>query len=51
MAVCDLDSNRVDQGKTLINGYYAKRPARRMTVLPATTTITNCWPTKTSMQW
>ena len=24
MAVCDLDANRVEQGKTLVNGYYAK---------------------------
>jgi predicted dehydrogenase len=25
MAVCDLDSNRVEQGKALVNGYYAKK--------------------------
>jgi predicted dehydrogenase len=24
MAVCDLDANRLEQGKTLVNGYYAK---------------------------
>jgi Oxidoreductase family, NAD-binding Rossmann fold len=24
IAVCDLDSKRVEQGKTLVNGYYAK---------------------------
>ena len=24
MAVCDLDSKRVDQAKTLVNGYYAR---------------------------
>jgi hypothetical protein len=25
MAVCDLDAKRVDEGKTLINGYYSKK--------------------------
>src|ERR1700739_4674400 len=25
MAVCDLDSNRVEEGKALINGYYTKK--------------------------
>ena len=24
MAVCDLDANRVEEGKALVNGYYAK---------------------------
>jgi hypothetical protein len=28
MAVCDLDSNRVEEGKTLINGYYAKKTGK-----------------------
>jgi len=28
MAVCDLDSKRVDAGKALINGYYAKRTGK-----------------------
>ena len=25
IAVCDLDSKRLDQAKTLVNGYYAKQ--------------------------
>ena len=25
VAVCDLDSNRVEAGKALVNGYYAKK--------------------------
>jgi predicted dehydrogenase len=28
MAVCDLDANRVDQAKTLINGVYSKKTGR-----------------------
>jgi hypothetical protein len=28
MAVCDLDANRVEAGKTLINGYYAKKTGK-----------------------
>jgi hypothetical protein len=28
MAVCDLDANRVEQGKTLINGVYAKKAGK-----------------------
>jgi len=28
MAVCDLDANRVEQAKTLINGVYAKKTGR-----------------------
>jgi hypothetical protein len=28
MAVCDLDANRVDQAKTLINGVYAKKTGK-----------------------
>src|SRR5580692_6847340 len=28
MAVCDLDSNRVEQGKALINGYYARKTGK-----------------------
>jgi predicted dehydrogenase len=28
MAVCDLDSNRVDQAKTLINGVYSKKTGK-----------------------
>src|ERR1035438_625393 len=28
MAVCDLDSNRVEAGKTLVNGYYAKKTGK-----------------------
>jgi hypothetical protein len=28
MAVCDLDSHRVDDAKTLINGYYAKQTGK-----------------------
>jgi predicted dehydrogenase len=28
MAVCDLDSNRVEEGKKLINGYYAKKTGK-----------------------
>jgi predicted dehydrogenase len=28
MAVCDLDSNRVDEGKNLVNGYYAKKSGK-----------------------
>jgi len=28
MAVCDLDANRVELGKTLINGYYAKKTGK-----------------------
>jgi predicted dehydrogenase len=28
MAVCDLDSNRVEEAKTLINGYYAKKSGK-----------------------
>jgi len=28
MAVCDLDSNRVDAGKALINGYYAQKTGK-----------------------
>ncbi len=28
MAVCDLDANRVEQGKTLINGVYAKKTGK-----------------------
>src|SRR5271168_4332709 len=28
MAVCDLDANRVEQGKTLINGYYSKKTGK-----------------------
>jgi predicted dehydrogenase len=28
MAVCDLDANRVEAGKTLINGVYAKKTGR-----------------------
>ena len=48
MAVCDLDANRVELGKTLINGYYSKKQASRTTASPATTTIANSSPTKTS---
>ena len=52
MAVCDLDAKRVEEAKTLINGYLLRRKlANRTTALPDTTTITNCWPIKTSMQW
>lgn len=28
MAVCDLDSNRMEEAKTLINGYYAKKSGK-----------------------
>jgi Oxidoreductase family, NAD-binding Rossmann fold/Oxidoreductase family, C-terminal alpha/beta domain len=28
MAVCDLDANRVELGKTLINGFYAKKTGK-----------------------
>jgi predicted dehydrogenase len=28
MAVCDLDSNRVEQGKALVNSYYAKKTGK-----------------------
>ena len=28
MAVCDLDSNRVEEGKALVNGYYAKKTGK-----------------------
>jgi len=28
VAVCDLDSNRVEQGKALVNGYYAKKTGK-----------------------
>src|SRR5579862_1033663 len=28
MAVCDLDSNRVEEGKLLINGYYSKKTGK-----------------------
>jgi predicted dehydrogenase len=28
MAVCDLDANRVEAGKTLINGHYAKKTGK-----------------------
>jgi predicted dehydrogenase len=28
MAVCDLDSNRVEQGKAYVNGYYAKKTGK-----------------------
>jgi len=28
IAVCDLDSNRVEQGKALVNGYYAKKTGK-----------------------
>ena len=28
MAVCDLDANRVELGKTLINGYYSKKTGK-----------------------
>src|ERR1700729_4658961 len=28
MAVCDLDANRVEQGKALINGYYSKKTGK-----------------------
>ena len=29
MAVCDLDANRVESGKTLINDVYAKKTGKR----------------------
>src|SRR5882724_5736161 len=28
MAVCDLDANRVELGKALINGYYSKKTGK-----------------------
>src|SRR5687767_12315344 len=28
MAVCDLDSKRVEEAKTLVNGYYAKQTGK-----------------------
>src|ERR1039458_5027047 len=28
MAVCDLDSNRLEEGKALVNGYYAKKTGK-----------------------
>src|SRR5215470_2877323 len=28
IAVCDLDSNRVEQGKALVNSYYAKKTGK-----------------------
>lgn len=28
MALCDLDSNRLDEGKALVNGYYAKKTGK-----------------------
>ena len=28
MAVCDLDANRVELGKTFVNGYYAKKTGK-----------------------
>src|SRR3954451_23184221 len=28
MAVCDLDSNRVEQGKAYVSGYYAKKTGK-----------------------
>src|ERR1700733_13289066 len=28
MAVCDLDANRVEQAKTLVNGVYSKKTGR-----------------------
>ena len=49
VAVCDLDSKRVDEAKNLVNGYYdeadrqAVRRRRR-----ATATIASCSPTRTS---
>ena len=49
MAACDLDSKRVEDAKTLINGYYAKKtgkPYDGVTDLQRTTT--SCSPTRTS---
>ena len=36
MAVCDLDSHRVEDAKTLVNGYYAKKTGKPYTASPAT---------------
>ena len=35
MAVCDLDANRVEAGKALINGVYAKKTGRKLHWDPA----------------
>ncbi len=51
MAVCDLDANRVEAGKTLINGYYAKKTAKPTTASPDITTTTTCWRIKILMRW
>ena len=48
MAVCDLDANRVEEGKNSSTTTTRRKPASPTTASPDTPTITNCWPTKTS---
>ena len=48
MAVCDLDSRRVQDATTLVNGYYTKKTESRTTASPPTATTASCSPTRTS---
>ncbi len=48
VAACDLDSNRVADAKTLINGQYAKQTGKPYDGVMGTATIASCSPTATS---
>ena len=48
MAACDLDANRVEDAKTLVNGYYAKQTGKPYTASPPTATTASCSPIPTS---
>jgi hypothetical protein len=48
LAICDLDSKRVEAGKRLVNETYAKKYGGRGTGTAAMPTTTRCWPPRTS---
>ena len=48
MAVCDLDSKRVEEAKVLVNGQYAKQTGKPYDGVTTTARIASFWPTRTS---
>lgn len=51
MAVCDLDNNRAQDAKKLVNGVYAKKQAKIMMASPYITIMKSCYKIKMSMQY
>jgi len=51
MAVCDLDAHRVEDGKKLINDFYAKKTGAPYDGVTGYANYHDCWPTRISMRW